>query len=101
VSHKEFIMKRIRWAARIVVVLLAAASVEAAEVAPADKPYIEPCKADVQRFCQSFDPGDERIIGCLKEHREEVSDSCKARLAQMRVRTKPGTPKGQAPVTGK
>jgi hypothetical protein len=75
--------------------------VEAAEVAPADKPYIEPCKADVQRFCQSFDPGDERIIGCLKEHREEVSDSCKARLAQMRVRTKPGTPKGEAPVTGK
>jgi hypothetical protein len=94
-------MERIRWAVSMIAVLLAASSVCAADVAPTGKPYIEPCKADVQRFCQGVDPDDERIIGCLKDHREEVSDTCKARLAQMRVKPKPGAPKAGVPGVGK
>jgi len=81
-------MKRIHWKLMAISALLCAGAAGAAQDAPG-RPYLKPCKTDVAKFCQGVDPANEGIIGCLKEHREEVSDSCKARLAQLRVKTKP------------
>ena len=35
------------------------------------------CAADVQKLCSNVPPGGGRIIACLKQHKEEVSDRCK------------------------
>lgn len=44
------------------------------------------CKADVEKLCPDVQPGGGRIIQCLKQHKDEVSAECKARLRQMRDR---------------
>ena len=66
--------------------LLAGASAMAQAPAPAPGNGANPCADDARRLCKGVQPGEGRILGCLKEHREEVSDACKARLAQQRVR---------------
>jgi hypothetical protein len=88
-------MTRIHCKLLMIAALLSAGAIAAAQEAPADRPYLKPCKADVAKFCKGVDPANDGIIGCLKEHREEVSDSCKARLAQLRVKPKPA-PKSPA-----
>src|SRR5580658_7206106 len=35
------------------------------------------CAADVQKLCSNVPSGGGRIIACLKQHKEEVSDRCK------------------------
>jgi hypothetical protein len=35
------------------------------------------CETDIQTLCPSVQPGGGRIIACLKEHKEKVSDGCK------------------------
>ena len=35
------------------------------------------CASDVQRLCPSVPPGGGRILACLKQHKDEVSDGCK------------------------
>jgi hypothetical protein len=34
------------------------------------------CKEDVRRLCATLKPGDGRIMQCLQEHAQEVSDRC-------------------------
>jgi len=92
-------MKRARWiAAPIFAFVLASGSVLVAAQPPADTPGDSPCQSDVKKFCQGIEPGEGRILGCLKEHREQVSETCKVRLAQMRVKTKPT--QGRPPARG-
>ena len=43
-----------------------------------------PCKADVEKLCPGVQLGGGRIAACLKEHRSEVSEACKANLKKMR-----------------
>ena len=35
------------------------------------------CAADAQKLCAGVQPGGGRILQCLKEHKDEVSDGCK------------------------
>src|ERR1041385_799129 len=35
------------------------------------------CGADVQKLCAGVQPGGGRILACLKQHKDQVSDSCK------------------------
>lgn len=35
------------------------------------------CSADLQQFCADVQPGGGRILSCLKEHRDQVSPTCK------------------------
>ena len=44
------------------------------------------CRADVQKLCPEVQPGGGRIVGCLKENKDKVSEACLARLQQMRRR---------------
>ena len=36
------------------------------------------CSEDVQRLCPDVSPGGRRVLQCLKEHKSEVSPTCKA-----------------------
>ena len=38
----------------------------------------EACKADVEKFCAGIKPGGGQLKDCMKPHRKEVSDECKA-----------------------
>jgi D-serine deaminase-like pyridoxal phosphate-dependent protein len=40
------------------------------------------CQADVQKLCATVQPGGGRIVACLKEHKEEVSDACKQAIGK-------------------
>jgi pyruvate/2-oxoglutarate dehydrogenase complex dihydrolipoamide acyltransferase (E2) component len=42
------------------------------------------CASDVQKLCAGVQPGGGRVLACLKQHKDEVSDGCKqAILAAM------------------
>ena len=40
------------------------------------------CEGDAQKLCPAVQPGGGRIIACLKQHKEEVSDGCKQAIAK-------------------
>ena len=42
----------------------------------------ETCAADVKTLCADIEPGDKRILKCLRKNREKVSDVCKAALKE-------------------
>jgi len=48
------------------------------------------CKADVEKLCPGIQPGGGRIMACLREHKDEISDACKTNMARMRARHQAG-----------
>jgi Cysteine rich repeat len=40
------------------------------------------CATDIQTLCPSVQPGGGRILACLKEHQDKVSDGCKQAVAK-------------------
>jgi len=54
--------------------------------APAEKPG--PCKADVEKLCPGVQPGEGKILSCLKEHKAEVSPQCKTNMKQVAQQAK-------------
>jgi hypothetical protein len=40
------------------------------------------CQADAQKLCAGVQPGGGRIVACLKEHKDEVSDGCKQAISK-------------------
>ncbi|MEK6803528.1 MAG: hypothetical protein AABZ34_12810 [Nitrospirota bacterium] len=45
-------------------------------------PMRKACAEDVKKLCQGVKAGEGRIIQCLKEHRQEVSQSCSEMMQQ-------------------
>ncbi len=43
-----------------------------------------PCAGDVATFCKGVEPGQGRIIKCMKEHENDLSPMCKEHIAQMK-----------------
>ena len=35
------------------------------------------CATDIQKLCTGVQPGGGRILACLKQHKDQVSDGCK------------------------
>jgi hypothetical protein len=35
------------------------------------------CETDIQKLCPGVPPGGGRILACLKQHKDQVSDGCK------------------------
>jgi hypothetical protein len=56
-----------------------------ATAAPAGVKPDSPCKHDVEAFCADVQLGGGRIYKCLNEHKDEISNTCKARLADLRA----------------
>jgi hypothetical protein len=52
------------------------------------------CQDDVHKFCAQVDPGQGKIKKCLHQHRDELSQACKDKIAQHRRghRQHAGTP---------
>jgi len=44
------------------------------------------CKADADRLCGNVKPGEGRMMQCLKEHENELSPQCKARMQSRQQR---------------
>jgi hypothetical protein len=44
-----------------------------------------PCKADVEKLCPNVQPGGGRIIACMKENKDKLSEACKAALEKHRA----------------
>lgn len=43
------------------------------------------CAEDVTRFCRSVEPGDGRILQCLQEHEQDLSEACYQSLPKGRL----------------
>ena len=41
------------------------------------------CQADVDKFCKGIQPGEGRILKCLKDHQAELSPSCREEMAEV------------------
>jgi hypothetical protein len=35
------------------------------------------CETDIQKLCADVQPGGGRVLACLKQHKDQVSDGCK------------------------
>ena len=49
------------------------------------------CTDDAQRFCANVEPGGGRILQCLKDHKDSLSDKCK-QAAQQAMGMSNGSP---------
>jgi hypothetical protein len=58
--------------------LSAACRDQIAEAREKTKEFAKSCKPDAEKFCQDIQPGQGRIIGCLKRHQIELSVDCGA-----------------------
>ena len=63
-------------------VVVGFAVVFAAAVGAAD----HPCKEDAERLCKGIEPGEGRILRCLKQHEAELSPACKQKRDSFRER---------------
>ncbi len=49
-----------------------------AQVRENAKEFMTACKPDVKKFCRNIPRGKGRVLACLKSHKDELSESCKA-----------------------
>jgi hypothetical protein len=59
---------------------------EATLTANAAGPSFVYCKEDIARLCPGVAPGGGRIIGCLKQHKDEVSIGCGKELKGIKAK---------------
>jgi hypothetical protein len=62
----------------------------AADAPKADGAVAEACKADVEKLCPGIQPGEGRVVACLKEHKKDVSKGCKSEIVKQRKAQKAG-----------
>ncbi len=60
--------------AALLLVLFGAGHAPAVQAQPAQ----QACRADFAEFCTGITPGDGRILACLREHRDQLSASCRS-----------------------
>ncbi len=41
------------------------------------------CKSDIETYCSGVEKGEGRVMKCLKEHKEQLSEGCKTSLRSM------------------
>ncbi|MGH6880578.1 cysteine rich repeat-containing protein [Hypericibacter sp.] len=40
------------------------------------------CRGDIQQFCETVQPGGGRILACMREHKDQLSQICHDAIAQ-------------------
>lgn len=70
----------------LLIAALLAAGNALADDPPAKLDHMNVCRADVQKLCSNVQPGGGRIVACLKQNADSVSDACKQKLQQMQAR---------------
>jgi hypothetical protein len=58
------------------------------------------CTQDAQRLCSNVQPGGGRVLACLKEHKDDLSDQCKQAAAQAASLSGNSGPNSVAPAGG-
>ena|SRR5215510_12325892 len=53
-----------------------------AKVAAWKQAFDQACSADVQSFCSGVEPGHHAIFKCLRDHKDELSQTCTDQLAK-------------------
>lgn len=46
--------------------------------------FVQACNSDIKTHCSEVEPGNGRVVQCLKANRMALADSCKAQLAEAR-----------------
>ena len=46
------------------------------------KGLAEACKPDAERFCKGVQPGQGRVLSCLKSHEADLAPACKAEMSR-------------------
>jgi Cysteine rich repeat len=93
-------MKRLDWA--LICMAVAAAPSARADDAAALAVLRQGCTDDAKQFCANVQPGGGRILACLKEHKDSLSDKCKqaAQKASSMSGNQPANPPPASPPTG-
>lgn len=47
-------------------------------VTPEMHAALETCRPDIERLCPGVEPGDGRIMACMRDHRREITPACRA-----------------------
>ena len=58
------------------------------------------CAGDVQRLCAGVQPGGGRLVACLKQNQQQVSQGCKQAIANAMQQSKGGTGSGAVATPG-
>jgi hypothetical protein len=59
-----------------------------AQVKEAIKETHKACEDDITMFCPGVQPGEGRILNCLKEHKSELSSKCKEHIIKAKEKMK-------------
>ena len=66
----------------LVRMLLVGASLFGTTASAMAQPRTGACATDIRKHCVDIQPGEGRVSACVKEHFNDLSDACKARLAR-------------------
>ncbi len=47
-----------------------------------------PCRADIEKYCKDVNPGQGRIVNCIRQHEGELSPACKNYIAEEKEKQK-------------
>ena len=47
-----------------------------------------PCQADIQKFCKSVRPGNGKVLQCMRQYNQYLSNACVDHIGVVRERTK-------------
>lgn len=70
----------------LVVILMTSGISFAADQTPVGNP-MGACKPDVEKLCSDVQRGGGRVLACLKQNADQLSDACKDSLLKMRRKT--------------
>ena len=51
-------------------------------------PLAQACHTDVQTHCPNIQPGEGKIMQCMKKYRSQISDGCKAAMKDAQAKQK-------------
>lgn len=55
---------------------------------PKEQKMGNPCKADIEKLCAGIEPGDGRMMKCMKDNEDKMSAECKAKRSEMKEKMK-------------